>query len=167
MIAYRQETRDSPVSHVFLSLCKQDTDDPFCNAARRPGDHWRPPDCKMLHIPVCYNTRLVCLFIFVLVTRPGITQASVNTYFHCSLRDRPLGTLRVVTARGLVILSGSFTSHSKSVRWLSHLRGHVSHERYTVSNVEGREINLRVFHFRTSRWRISLSRRRWARCYAT
>ena len=25
----------------------------------------------------------------------------------------------------------------------------------------------RVFHFRTSRWRISLSRQRWARCYTT
>ena len=52
------------------------------------------------------------------------------------------GTLRVVTARELVVLSGSFTSHSKSVRRLRHLRGHASHERYTVSNVEGREINL-------------------------
>ena len=47
------------------------------------------------------------------------------------------GTLRVVTARELVVLSGSFTSHSKSVRRLRHLRGHASHERYTVSNVEG------------------------------
>ena len=54
------------------------------------------------------------------------------------------GTLRVVTARVLVILSGSFTSHSKSVRWLHHLRGHASHERYTVSNVEGWEINLHM-----------------------
>ena len=25
----------------------------------------------------------------------------------------------------------------------------------------------RVFHFRTSRWRISISRRRWAQCYTT
>ena len=30
------------------------------------------------------------------------------------------GTLRVVTARELVLLSGSFTSHSKSARWLRH-----------------------------------------------
>ena len=30
------------------------------------------------------------------------------------------GTLRVVTARELVILSGSLTSHSKSARWLRH-----------------------------------------------
>ena len=52
------------------------------------------------------------------------------------------GTLRVVTARELFVLSGSFTSHSKTVRWLHHVRSHASHKRYTVSNVEGREINL-------------------------
>ena len=52
------------------------------------------------------------------------------------------GSLRVVTARELVILSGSFTFHSKSARWLRHLRGHASHERYTVSNVEGQQTNL-------------------------
>ena len=54
------------------------------------------------------------------------------------------GTLRVVTARELVVLSGSLTSHSKSVRRLRHLRGHASHERYIVSKVEGREINLHM-----------------------
>ena len=51
------------------------------------------------------------------------------------------GTLRVVTARGHIVLIGPFTSHSKSVRRLRHLRGHASHERYTVSDVAGREIN--------------------------
>ena len=35
-----------------------------------------------------------------------------------------------------------FTFHSMSVRQHRHLRGHASHERYTVSTVEGREINL-------------------------
>ena len=53
-----------------------------------------------------------------------------------------VGTLRVVSARELVILSGSFTSHSKSVWWPRHLCGHVSHARCTVSNAEGQEINL-------------------------
>ena len=55
------------------------------------------------------------------------------------------GTLRVVTARELVVLSGSFTSQFKSVRRLRQLRGHASHERYTaaVSNVELQEIDLR------------------------
>jgi len=48
----------------------------------------------------------------------------------------------VVTARELVVLSGSFTSHSMSVRRHRHLRGHASHGRYAVSNVGGREINL-------------------------
>ena len=56
-----------------------------------------------------------------------------------------IGTLRVVTARELVILSGSFTSHSKSVRWLCHLHGHMSHKRYTVSSVEGQKVNLHKF----------------------
>ena len=51
----------------------------------------------------------------------------------------------MVTARELVVLSGSFTSHSKSVRGLSHLRGHASHERYTASTVQRREINLHKF----------------------
>ena len=48
----------------------------------------------------------------------------------------------VVTARELAVLSGSVTSHSMSLRRLRHLRGHVSDERYTGSNVEGREIKL-------------------------
>ena len=48
----------------------------------------------------------------------------------------------MVTARELVILSGSFMFHSMSVRRLRHLCEHASHERYTVSNVEGREVNL-------------------------
>ena len=52
-----------------------------------------------------------------------------------------IGTLRVVTARKLV-LSGSFTSHSMSVRQHPHLRDLASHGRYTVSIVEGRETNL-------------------------
>ena len=51
----------------------------------------------------------------------------------------------MVTARELVVLSGFSMSHSKSVRWLSHLRGHAGHRRYTVSTVEGREIKLRKF----------------------
>ena len=53
-----------------------------------------------------------------------------------------LGTLRVVTAREHVVLSGSFMSHSMSARPHRHLCGHVSHKRYTVSNVEGWETNL-------------------------
>ena len=52
------------------------------------------------------------------------------------------GALRVVTARELVVFSGSFTSHSMSVKRHRQLRGHASHERYTVSNVEGQETNL-------------------------
>ena len=48
----------------------------------------------------------------------------------------------MVTAGELVVLSGSFTSRSMSVRRYHHLRGHASHERYIVSNVEGRELNL-------------------------
>ena len=53
-----------------------------------------------------------------------------------------MGTLTVVTVTELVALSGSFTSHSKSVRRPRHLRGHADHETYTVSSVEEREINL-------------------------
>ena len=98
-----------------------------------------PPCSLVIRRPI------VCLFVLVLVTRPRITQESVNAYFHCGPRDRPIGTLRVVTARELVVLSGSFTFHPKSVRRLSHLSGRASHERYTVSNVEGREINLHKF----------------------
>ena len=49
-----------------------------------------------------------------------------------------IGTLRVVTARELVILSGSFMPLSKSVRWHCHLRGHASHE--TVSVIEWGEL---------------------------
>ena len=44
--------------------------------------------------------RLFCLF--VVVTRPEITQESVgynNTYFHWGLRDGLIGMLSVVTAR--------------------------------------------------------------------
>ena len=57
-------------------------------------------------------------------------------YFRC------IGALTVITARELVVLSGSLTSHSMSVRRLHHLRGHASHKGYTVSNVERWEINL-------------------------
>ena len=56
-----------------------------------------------------------------------------------------IGTLRVVTARELVVLGGSFNmSHSKSVRLHCHLCCHSSHKRYTltVSSVEGWEANL-------------------------
>ena len=49
-------------------------------------------------------------FVSILVTRPGITQESVNTYFRCGPRDRPIGTLRVVTTRELAVLSCPFTS---------------------------------------------------------
>ena len=59
-----------------------------------------------------------------------------------SIMFRYVGTLRVVTARELVVLSGSFTSCSVSVRWHCDLCGHVTHERYTVSSVEGWERNL-------------------------
>ena len=53
-----------------------------------------------------------------------------------------VATLGVVTARELVILSSSFMPHSMSKRQHRHLCGHASHERYTVSYVEGRETNL-------------------------
>ena len=51
----------------------------------------------------------------------------------------------MVTASQLIVVSGSFTSHSMSVRRHRHLCGHVSHERYTVSTVEERETNLHLF----------------------
>ena len=54
----------------------------------------------------------VCLFI--LVTRPLVMRESPNTYSHWGPRDKPIGTLRVVTARELFVLSGSFTFHSVS-----------------------------------------------------
>ena len=72
---------------------------------------------------------LYCIVLYCIVL-------GVLIYFRC------IGTLRVVTARELVVLSGSFMSHSMLVRRLHHLRGHASRERYTVSIVEGREINL-------------------------
>ena len=53
-----------------------------------------------------------------------------------------VGTLRVITARELVVVSGSFVSYSVSVRRHRLLRGYASHERYTVSSVAGGEINL-------------------------
>ena len=53
---------------------------------------------------------------------------------------RYIRTLWLVTARELV-LSGSFTSRSMSVRRHRQLWSHASHERYTVSNVKGWELN--------------------------
>ena len=50
-------------------------------------------------------------FSFVVVTRPEIIQESANTKFHCGPGERPIETLRVVTAREFVALSGSFSSH--------------------------------------------------------
>ena len=58
------------------------------------------------------------------------------------MRPRGIGlTLRVVTVRELAVLNGvgAFTFQSVSLRRHGHLRGHESHGRYTVSNVEGRE----------------------------
>ena len=52
-----------------------------------------------------------------------------------------MGTLRVVSAKELVVLIDSFTSDSESARPPSHLRGHASHEE-TVFNVTGRDIEL-------------------------
>ena len=49
-----------------------------------------------------------------------LLESVLQHLFHCGPRDRPIGTLREVNARELVVLSGSFTSHSKSVRRLSH-----------------------------------------------
>ena len=57
-----------------------------------------------------------------------------------------IGTLRVVTAREVVILSGSFTSHLKLLGRHCHLHGHMSHERYTVSSVDGQEMSLHKPH---------------------
>ena len=141
----------------------------FVSVGRLPA--WRQPSLgqkkwqkhknKIFVLPaallVCFlflsllSFSFICLFVclFVLVSRPGITQESV---LHATLvsiavpeTDRPIGTPRVATTRDLVVLSGSFTSHWKSVRRLSHLRGHGGHERYTVSTVEGREINFHKF----------------------
>ena len=72
----------------------------------------------------------------VIVTAPWRPACIRSIYFGC------IGKLRVVTARELVVISGSFTSHSMSVRRLRHLRGHASHERYRVTTVEGRQRNL-------------------------
>ena len=68
------------------------------------------------------------------------SHRSTTPYMACMYKEytfRYIGTLRVVTARDLVVLSGSFTSHSTSVRRHRHLRGLSSHETYTVSNAEG------------------------------
>ena len=43
-----------------------------------------------------------------------------------------IGTLRVVTARELVILSSSFMSYSMSVRWHRYLHGHAGYERHSL-----------------------------------
>ena len=67
----------------------------------------------------CSHLKDFCL-LFIWVTRPGTMQESVNSYFHCGPRDKPVGTLRVVAARELVFLSGSFTSQAKSVRQRCH-----------------------------------------------
>ena len=60
--------------------------------------------CVCVCVCICLCARFtksdVCL---VLVTRPVIVQESVNTYFHCGPRDMPIGTLRVFTARELVV----------------------------------------------------------------
>ena len=61
------------------------------------------------------------------------------------------GALRVVTARELVIFSGFLASESKSVRRCRHLCGHASHDRHTVSSVEGREIKINKPPPRTTR----------------
>ena len=71
-----------------------------------------------------------------------MTQERANAYFHCGPRDRPIGTPRMVTARELVVLSGSSMSNSKSVKRHRHLRGSATHERHTVSSVEDQELNL-------------------------
>ena len=73
----------------------------------------------------------------------GHSHRAMTPCMYMEYTFRCIGTLRAVTARELV-LSSSFTSHSVSVRRLLHLRGHASQERYTVSNVEGREINLHI-----------------------
>ena len=72
----------------------------------------------------------------IIVTAPWRPACIWSIYFRCT------GTLRVVTARELLILGGSFTSQSMLVRWLHHLHGHTSHKRHTVSGIEGQEINL-------------------------
>ena len=92
---------------------------------------------------ICILVSFVCLFYSL--DQGQCKKTYNNTYFHCSPRDRPIGTLRVVTARKLVVLSGSSMSHPKSVRRLRHLRGHTSRGRHTVSSVEEREINVHKF----------------------
>ena len=41
----------------------------------------------------------------------------------------------------LVVISGQFTSHSISLRQHRHLRGHMTHKRYTVSIVAKERIH--------------------------
>ena len=82
---------------------------------------------------------------------PKTSQSKVAAHSHHATRPcmymeynyiLDVGTLKVVTARELVVFSGSVTFHSLSMRRHRHLRGHASHERYTVSSVEGRQTNL-------------------------
>ena len=72
--------------------------------------------------------------------RVEATAPRRNAYIWRIYSDK--GTLGMVNGRELVVLSGSFTSHSMSVR-RCRLRGHASHDRYIVSNVEGWKRNLR------------------------
>ena len=60
-------------------------------------------------------------------------QPSCHDALYVSGIHSDIGTLGVVTARELSVLSGSCTSHSKSMRRHRHLRDHGSHKRYTVS----------------------------------
>ena len=60
----------------------------------------------------------------------------------CGPIDRPTETLRVVTAREeRVVLVCFFYVSVELMREKHHLHNHPNHEKYTFSDVEGREIN--------------------------
>ena len=71
----------------------------------------------------------------------GRTHRATTTYMYMEYIFLDVGTLRVVTVRELVVFGGSSTCHSVLVQH-RHSRCHARLERNTVSNVEGREINL-------------------------
>ena len=67
---------------------------------------WHQPISHDSQLAVCVEWTAAVLPVSLCwsVGHAGITQESVNTCFYCGTRDRPIGTLRVVTARELVVL---------------------------------------------------------------
>ena len=59
VIGYRGETKRAPFLMSFCSCsCKQDTNDPFCNAVCRLSDHWRTPGWQNLTCSHFLHARL-------------------------------------------------------------------------------------------------------------